>query len=295
MKDPYEVLGVSKDASDEEIKKAYKKLAKIYHPDKNKGNKSHEDKFKEVGDAYEKIKTKEARAEYEAAGRFGGQGGFGNYRAYSGGDQDFAPHFTGEEIDPSIFEEIFRSLGGAGAKRAGRRGRGSPFFAREASRQDVTSEIEVDFWDAVKGAEKVLNFSQGGTFSVKIPPGVKDGTKIRLKDLGERFSGVSGDLQLKVKLLPNPNATREGNDLIVDWEVPVDVAIEGGEHLFSCPLGRFVLKLKPLTDSGTKLRLSGKGVGGGHLFAKVKLVMPKDQHSRRKLAERFHQDSHTAA
>lgn len=276
MKNPYEILGVSKGASDDEIKKAYKKLAKVYHPDKNKGNKSHEEKFKEIGDAYDKIKTKAARDEYEAS-----QSGFDRAGA---SDRSYYQHFSGDGVDPSVFEEIFRSFGGSGMN-----------FRQGPIRQDVTSEVEIDFWDAIKGGERVLNFSGGSSFSVNLPAGVNDGQKIRLKDLGERFSGVPGDLHLVVKVRPAKGVEREGNDLTVDWEVPIDVAVRGGEYLFSSPLGRFMLKLKPFTDSGTKQRLKGKGIKGGDLFARVKLVMPKDSKARKNLAERFHQDTHTAA
>lgn len=280
MRNPYEILGVSQGASDEEIKKAYKKLARQHHPDRNHGKKSFEDKFKEINDAFEKIKTAKAREEYEASQNIGR---FHQAHQHSRGPQDFA----GGQIDPSLFEEIFRSFGAGGG------------FGPQANykhKQDITSKVEVTFWEAITGCEKVLMMPDGKSISVKIPKGVKDQQKIRLKNLAARFDvDIEGDLILDIQVKPDARAERIGNDIVVDWDVELDAAVTGGDYLFATPLGRYHLKLAPFTDAGTKLRLRAKGVQGGDLFARVRLVMPSRAEVKAKLARAFQVDPIVAA
>lgn len=271
MKSPYEVLGVSKDASDEQIKKAYKELAKKLHPDRNPGNKEKEENFRQVKDAYDQIKTAQARQEfeqeqlrrqYQQRGRQ--QEGFqGSYNPFGQGFNFSGGSGYGEEIDPDILNEIFGSFGMGGG------------FKRPANE---TAKIKLGFWDAVTGGQQYITLPDGSRLQVNIPRGVKDGQKIRLKGQANKLNPQSkGDLLLEVQVLSEPKAKRKGNDIVIERDIPIDKAVTGGDILVSTPIGNFNLTLPEYTNSGRKFRLKGKGVNQGDLYIKVNLTLPEDK------------------
>ena len=278
-KDYYAVLGVKKDAVEKEIKQAYRKLARKYHPDVNPGSKEAEEKFKEISEAYEVLSDKEKRAKYD---RFGeewqryehigapGPGGpsEGAYERY--GDFNFDPGYgTGEFGD--FFEMLF---GPRGAARQDMRG------------ADLEATIEITLEEAYEGAKKSISVTPSGRQSkrleVKIPPGVNEGSRIRLAGEGSAGpGGRKGDLYLIVRLKPNHTFERRGDGLYEEVTIPFSTAALGGEIQVRTMKGRVTMKIPAGAQSGQTFRLTGQGMsrlnkpGKGDLLVKLKVSVPK--------------------
>ena len=299
-RDYYEVLGVNKSATDAEIKKAYRKLAKKYHPDMNKDNPKAEELFKEVTEAYEVLSDKEKRKLYDqfghaafdegagqggaygaggqgfgsGAGGFGGFGGQGFRGGFSGGGgfgnsgfggfgsgnfhfngnsgdgyQEY--YYTGDNLD-DIFDGFF------GGSRKGR--------SRSKDGEDVLAKVEVSFEEAALGADKVIRFrapdGSEQSLQVHIPAGIDSGQKIRLKGKGMpgQNGGGAGSLLLEVTVQSKPGFERKGMDIYTTVEIPFETAVLGGETIVPTLSGRVSCKIKEGTQSGTKIRLKGKGI-----------------------------------
>ncbi len=310
-RDLYEILGVPRTATADEIKKTYRRLAKKYHPDVNPGNKPAEEKFKEVTAAFEVLSDDKRRKLYDEFGADALRTGFDEKRADEyrrwkrqgappgGMPFDFGDFATVEVGDMgsfdfgSIFGEIF---GGRG--RAGARGRRQPFPTPGA---DAIGTVEVTLRDAVLGAERDVRID-GRTLRVKIPPGVGDGSRIRLAGQGGpgQSGGPAGDLFLEVKLAPHPHLRREGKDLFLDLPVTVPEAVSGAEVRLPTFEGPVSLRVPKGAQSGMRLRLRGKGLpdlkGGprGDLYAVVQVVVPRTtdavERAVRPLAELYEGD-----
>ena len=273
-KDYYAVLGVKKDATEKEIKQAYRRLARKYHPDVNPGNKEAEERFKEISEAYEVLSDKEKRSKYD---RFGehwqgyehmGAPGPGGYERY--GDFNFdAGYGTGEFGD--FFEMLF---GPRGAARQDVRG------------ADLEAPIEITLEEAYDGATRSITVSpspkQTKRLEVRIPPGVNEGSRIRLA--GEGASGPGGrkgDLYLVVRLKPHHTFERRGDDLFAEVTVPFTTAALGGDIQVRTMKGKVTMKMPSGAQSGQTFRLTGQGMprlnkpGKGELFAKLKVSVPK--------------------
>ncbi len=270
-KDYYQVLGVGRDADEKTIKKAFRKLAKKYHPDTNPGDEQAEKRFKEVNEAYDVLSDEKKRKLYDQYGSaafeegfqpgggfgFNGQD-FGNF-GFGGGNGSYQSfHFGGQGAE-DIFGDLFGSMfGGAGAAGAGAR--------RSPSRgRDVTSMIEVSFDEAVFGCDKTLQIRGDGqntaqSVKVHIPAGIEDGKSIRLRGKGAPGSAGNGDLLLKVKIREKPGFTRKGQDIYTTASIPFTTAVFGGEAIVETIDGRVNLKIPAGTQSGKKIRLRGKGV-----------------------------------
>ncbi len=289
-RDLYDILGVSRGASADEIKKAYRRLAKKYHPDVNPGDKAAEEKFKEVTAAAEVLNDAKRRALYDEFGADSLRSGFDAakadaYRQWKrqgappggmpfdfGGFQEVNVGDYGTFDFGSIFEDLF---GGRAA-----RGRARPGPARHGAHAEA--EIAVDLRDAVLGVEHDVRVG-GKTLRVKIPQGVVDGSSVRLSGQGApgTHGGKAGDLYLRVKLREHPFVRRDGKNLYLDLPVTVPEAVLGGEVTLPTFEGPVRLRIPPGTQSGKKLRLRGKGMpdlrGGerGDLYATVKIVLPE--------------------
>jgi len=298
-RDLYDILGVSRTATADEIKKAYRKLAKQHHPDVNPGNKAAEEKFKEATAAFDVLADEKRRKLYDEFGADALRTGFDEKRAEevrrwrrqgapAGGVPfdfgDFATVDVGQygAFDfGSIFGDIF---GGRGARV--RRGPGPPAPGAHAE-----AEIEIALRDAVLGAERDVRVD-GKTLRVRIPAGVDDGSQIRLAGQGGRGArgGPAGDLFLKVKLREHPHVRREGKDLALDLPVTVPEAVNGAEVRLPTFEGPVSLRVPKGAQSGMRLRLRGKGLpdlrGGarGDLYAVVQVVLPADSEALRKAA-----------
>ncbi|PQQ66866.1 DnaJ C-terminal domain-containing protein [Acetivibrio saccincola] len=285
-KDYYKILGVDKNATQDEIKKAYRKLAKKYHPDVNKNNKEAERKFKEVNEAYEVLGDEEKRKKYDTFGSHynfqdgydfdPSQFGFGNVRyeyrttGDSQGYSDFFNMFFGRDsgFDFSSFFSEFR-----GAGRYSRKG------------EDVEVQIEISLEEGYKGVEKRLNLrSVKGEkkISFKVPKGVKDGEKIRLKGQGREGTGggPNGDLILSVKIKQEGNYTLEGNDITTTLDILPWTAALGGKADVDTLDGRIKIKIPEGIQSDSKIRVAGKGYidkngKRGDLYIKIRIVNPK--------------------
>lgn len=268
-RDYYEVLGVARNASEADIKKAYRKLARQHHPDRNPGDKQAEARFKEVQEAYDVLNDKTKRAQYDRFGFAGpGMGGQGPFRA-EGGPGGF--EFQG--INPDDLESILGAMGGAGgfSEIFGRRARGRGRGRAAPPPQSVEAEVAIPFTTAALGGTVSLNVD-GRTIDVRVPAGVEEGKKLRLGGQGPG----GGDLLVRIKIEPHPYFRREGNNLVLDVPVSVSEAILGakvdvptldGTHL--------TVKVPPGTSSGARLRLRGKGIAGGDQFIEIKIVVPK--------------------
>jgi DnaJ-class molecular chaperone len=279
-RDYYEVLGVSRDASDSDIKKAYRKLARQYHPDRNPGDKQAETRFKEVQEAYEVLNDKTKRTQYD---RFGfarpGGGGQGPFRA-DGGAGPGGFEFQG--VNPEDLESILGAFGGGLGDMFGRRARGRGRAARPA--ESVEAEVAIPFLKAALGGTVSLNVD-GRTIDVRVPAGVEEGKKLRLAGQGPGGS----DLLVRIKIEPHPYFRREGNNVVLDVPVSIPEAILGakvdvptldGTHL--------TVKVPPGASSGARLRLRGKGIAGGDQFIEIKIVVPKVSDARsRELIDEF--------
>jgi len=288
FKDYYKIMGVSEDADSDAIRKAYRKLARKYHPDVSKEADA-EQHFKELGEAYEVLKDKDKRAEYDQLRKMGAQGRDGSFRPPPGwqaqgarGQADFGD--AGEFSD--FFSSIFGGFG-AGAQQAGR--------SRQAFRQrgeDVHSKLALLLDEAHNGGEKSISFqvheqdeqgflrSRHKTLKVKIPPGVSRGQQIRLKGQGGPGigGGENGDLYIEIDLAPHPLFVVDGKNLqltvpIAPWEAALGASIR-----IPTLDGKLNIKVPPGSSGGQKLRLSGKGLATGDLIVILRIAMPK-QHS----------------
>jgi curved DNA-binding protein len=287
-KDYYKTLGVSKNASAEEIKKAYRKLARQHHPDINKKPEA-EKRFKEINEANEVLSDPEKRKRYDTVGpewerfRQGGQQPGGFQWVYTG--QPGQDPFNGEA---GGFSDFFRTLFGEGASDFD----SGPLFGRPSTRRrrsvagaDVESEVEITLAEAYKGTERSveMRLPDGTTrrLSVKIPAGVRDGQRIRLAGQGAPGSagGPSGDLFLRVRVRPHPVFQRDGDDLRMDLPVALHEALLGAEVTVPTLKGRVSLRIPPETQNGRIIRLAGQGMpramgGHGDLYVTVKVVLP---------------------
>lgn len=286
-KNLYHVLGVSKDATDAEIKSAYRKLARKYHPDLNKDDKDAAEKFKEVSCAYDILGDKEKRKKYDnneidADGKptgFGagfsegnpfGQGGNpfgqgGTYYRTGGGDFDFS----------SIFgDDIFSQFTG------GRAGGFQSGFGASARRprkgEDINYTMRIDFLAAVRGDEKSVNLN-GKNINVKIPAGTVDGQTLRLKGLGQPSpnGGSAGDVLITLNVSKHPYFSLDGNDIVMEMPITVKEAILGAKVTVPTITGKVAVNIPPYASSGEKLRLKGKGVKGGDQIISLKILSPK--------------------
>ncbi len=289
-KDYYKILGVDRNATDKEIKAAFRRLARKYHPDVNPGDKSAEEKFKEISEAYEVLSDPEKRRKYDQFGQYWEQ--VSHQGASAGGAQqpgwetfifdfgDFVdPGVSSEEVGfgTSGFSDFFEMLFGTGRPRGGTTGSTSRAGMRG---RDVEAELEISFDEAFSGGKKdfVIN---GRRIELTIPKGVKDGQKLRLAKQGEEGPGGRGDLILTVRVRPHPIFERKGDDLY--YEVPVDyvTAILGGEVPVPTPTGRVTMKVPPGTSSGRVFRLPGQGMpklnqnARGDMYVKVQIRVPE--------------------
>ena len=299
QRDLYEILGVSRTASPEEIKRQYRRLAKKYHPDVNPGNKQAEERFKEITAASEVLSDPKRRKLYDEFGPDSLRTGFDEkkaeaYRQWRQGPAeagglpfdfgDFQQVDLGGGFGTFDFGSIFGDLFGAGR---GRRAASGPIQGRSAE-----SEIAVGLREAVLGGERDLRID-GRTLRVRIPPGVTDGSQIRLAGQGApgTFGGHAGDLYLRVHLEEHPLVRREGRDLFIDLPVTVPEVVEGAEVTLPTFEGPVRLRVPAGAPAGTKLRLRGKGLpdlkGGarGDLLAVVKIVLPEPSEPLRRAVE----------
>ena len=279
--DPYKILGVSRDATAEQIRAAYRKLAKKHHPDLNPGNKAAEDLFKQVSSANELLSDPEKRArfdrgEIDASGaekvqprayRQYADSGSGERYAYTGAG---AGGFAGENFE-DLFSNIFEQRGA----------RSGP--ARGA---DARYVLEAAFLDAVNGATQRLKLPDGHVLDVKIPPGTNDGDVLRLRGRGQpgRNNGPAGDALIEIHVAPHAFFRREGQDVFMDLPVSLPEAVLGSRVNVPTPAGPVAMKLNPHVDTGTELRLRGRGVpahgkqASGDLYVKLRVAIgPVDE------------------
>ena len=279
-KDFYKILGVTKDVSDAELKKVYRKLARQFHPDSNPDNAKAEAKFKEISEAYSVLSDKDQRAEYDQMRAMGSGPRFTGGQGFpGGGGQGYPGGAAG-------FEDVFSNLFGGGGGFGG--------FGGPQRGQDLTHRATIDFIDSIKGTTLKLNFDRGGTVQVKIPAGIQDGQKVKVRGKGSPSpnGGEPGDLLVSVVVKPHPVFVRDGNNLRVS--VPVTfVEASLGATIQVPTLGGEPVKLKvsPGTPNGRVLRVKGKGVesskGTGDLMATVEIAVPShlSDKAKKKLEE----------
>ena len=278
MLDPYEVIGVSKTSTDADIKTAYRKLAKKYHPDLNPNNKEAEKKFKEINTAYRLIENKEAREKYKN-GTFDEE--FAK-SAYRGGpfyreNQEEGNRYTYEfEGDPDdILKSFFSDFGGFQKPSAKGRGRDFPG-------QDHLYKMEIDIRDAVNGAQKEITLQNGVRLNVKIPPGIDNGEKLRFKGQGGPGigKGKQGDAYVEILIKPDNEFKRNGNNLEIKIPVTLDEIVNSAKILISTLDGSVMLNIPEGVNNGAKLRIKEKGMtmkngkGRGDLIVILELMLP---------------------
>jgi molecular chaperone DnaJ len=281
-KDFYKILGVSKDVSDAELKKVYRKLSRQHHPDVNPGDAAAEAKFKEISEAYSVLSDPEQRKEYDAVRAMGGGARFtgGPGGGFPGGFPGGAGGFGGAE-------DIFANLFGGG-------GRGGFGGFGPSPGADLTTEQTIPFIDSIKGTSIKLRLNSGET-TVNIPAGIKDGQSLKIRGKGQASmnGGPNGDLIIKVTVRPHPVFTRDGNNLRVTVPVTFTEAILGGTIQVPTLGGEPVkLKVAPGTPNGRVLRVKGKGVETGKvhgdLLATVDIAVPQNLSSdAKKLVEQL--------
>lgn len=292
-KNYYELLGLKKEATDKEIKSAYRKLARKYHPDTNPGDKTAELKFKEVNEAYQVLSDPKKRKYFD---KFGPQW---EQMMQAGIDPDQPRAWGGSGQGPGGFrveygnpegidlEDLFGGMMGGFSGFGGFKGFGNgarKSRARAERGADSEATLELTLEEAELGTRKSLNIDAGGKgrrIEVTIPSGTKDGSKLKLKGQGADAGAGAGDLYLKVKIMEHPAFKVDGDDLKMEFEVPVEDAVLGGEAKVQLLGGRSAsLKIPEGTQNGKSFRLKGEGLtrkagGKGDLYARVKVVLPE--------------------
>jgi DnaJ-class molecular chaperone len=302
MRDPYDVLGVSKTASEADIKKAFRTLAKKHHPDTKGGDATAQKKFQEIGAAYDIVGDKEKRAKYDAGeideagnprgfdpGAHGFRGGpFGG--GQGGGPRDFHFTWTDQQQEGAqgfgaedLFADLLGGLGGRGGARQ-----------QPRAGQDFSVAMTVSFEDAARGGSRRVMLPNGEQIDVKIPVGLKDGQQIRLKGRGGagRKGGPAGDVLIQVSVAPHPYYVRDGNDLRMDLPVTLQEAVIGGKVPVPTLTGTVSLSVPAGSNTGSVLRLKGKGIPAhgsdpaGDLYVKLVVTLPdKPDATLQKFAE----------
>ena len=293
MKDPYETLGVSRTASEDEIKKAFRSLAKKHHPDKHAGDAAAQKKFQEISGAYDILGDKEKRAQFDAGaiGADGNPRGFdpraGGFRQGNpfggggGGGGGFDPRAGGFKFDfdqaaggSAGFEDIFADLMGGGRRRG---------KAQAAKGEDFSAAVTVSFAESASGGTRRIVLQNGEQLDVKIPVGVKDGQVVRVKGRGGagRQGGPNGEILLTLSVAAHPSMTRDGNDIRMDLPVTLKEAVLGGKVPAPTLTGTVALSVPPNSNTGTLLRLKGKGIGAhggalaGDLYVRLVVSLPE--------------------
>lgn len=273
--DYYQRLGVAESATEEEIKREFRRLAKEFHPDLNPGDKAAEQRFKELSEAYDVLSDSEKRREYDQIRRNGSfEESFRSRRGPSGGHEQFDHH-----ADNSMsFEDLFGSLFGGGDPLARQRGSsaGRTRGRTQAKRgRDLESTIEIPFVLAVRGGKQRVTVAEGRTLDVAIPAGIESGSRIRLTGQGEKGSGtVHGDLYLQIQIRPDQVYQRQGNDIIKRVRITLKEALLGTIRTESFVDRDIKVTIPPLTSPGSKLRLRGLGVHGGDGFIEIEVTFP---------------------
>lgn len=291
-KNLYQVLGVSKTASEAEIKSAYRKLARKYHPDVNKDNQEFADKFKEISCAYDILGSKEKRQKYDnneidCDGRptgFGAGGGGYNYGAggsaggnpFGGGRGGFGGDAGSFDFSSIFGEDIFSQFSGGGDFQ----GRSSRSSRRPRKGDDLAYTMKLDFISAAQGAEKAVVL-QGKSINVKIPAGTTDGQTLRLKGLGQPGpnGGATGDVLITVNVEKHPYFSLDGLNVNIELPISIKEAILGAKVTVPTISGKVMVNIPPYASTGEKLRLKGKGIknksGEGDQIISLKIVAPK--------------------
>jgi curved DNA-binding protein len=284
FKDYYTILGVSKTATPEEIKRAYRKLARKYHPDLNPGDQDAEAKFKDLNEANEVLSDPEKRPKYDRFGEHWNQPGYSEAPPSTGTNSGTVDFDRYADFDSFINDLLGRSQNGS-QRRTNTTSGFDDFggsFRSQAPAPDSEAAIALTFSEAFHGVQKRLQFDDE-TINVRIPAGAKPGSRIRLKGKGlaSPFSQQRGDLYLTIELLPHSLFRFENNDLVCDVPIRPDEAVLGAEISVPTPDGSVTMKVPKGVRSGQSLRLRGKGWtlqkgGRGDLLAKLQIVTPKD-------------------
>lgn len=273
MKDPYQVLGVSKSASAEDIKKSYRKLAKELHPDLHLGNKKKAEQFSEVSAAYDFLSDAGKRARYDrgeidaSGAELRMRGGFSGYPGGKGrkpqGGFKMDDMFSAEDIFSDLFNRAGRGAGNQASKG-----------------HDVTYALTVSFRDAALGGRKTVRLTSGKSLDINIPAGTVDGQKLRLKGQGEAGTrgGPAGDGYVEIRVAADPLFTRQGLDIHAEAKAPLQTAVLGGSLDAETIHGPVTVKIPKHASSGTTLRLKGKGIHAGEQkgdhFVKLLIILP---------------------
>ncbi|MBL3657656.1 DnaJ C-terminal domain-containing protein [Fulvivirga sediminis] len=305
-KDYYKILGVSKSATKEEIRKAYRKLAVKYHPDKNPDDKAAEDKFKEISEANEVLGDPEKRKLYDQLGanwkQYQQTGYDPNTRGRSHSEQrrggrkySYNSHGDASDIfGSSGFSDFFESFFG-GSSHGFDNSRGFNGFNTNSSRpgSDLSGDIHISLQEAYTGTERIVDLGDQ-KIKVKIKPGAYDGLRLRVKGKGEKgIGGQAGNLFLNIKILPNPDYNRQGDDLYINVSIDLFTALLGGKQEISTLTGKVNINIPEGTQNDKQLRLKGKGMpkygknGNGDLYVKLQVKLPEklNDHQRSLLKE----------
>jgi curved DNA-binding protein len=263
----YEILEVSQDASQADIKKAYRKLARKYHPDINKSPDA-EEKFKEINGAYEVLSDEEKRKQYDQFG----DSMFGN--------QNFSDYSRSHSGDINL-DEIFKSFFGDRSRGFGRTGFGGGGFGGFEEKLDIEQRINITFRTSLIGGKESLKLRNGEIIDINIPKGIRNGEKLRLKGRGQQSSGRSGDLFLIVSVQPHPDYRVENDDIIKDVNLSLKKALFGGELVIETLEKEIKIKVPAGVKNGQKFRIKEAGLYNrkssiqGHLYLKANIVLPK--------------------
>jgi len=294
-KDYYKILGVERKASEDDIKKAYRKLALKYHPDRNPGDKKAEEKFKEINEAYQVLSDSSKRSRYDQLGESyttwqqrGAPGGGFNWEEWYTPNQGGNVRMEVGDLDDLFgggFSDFFRRIfGGMPDMGSVQQGRGSTSSRQTRSaRPNYEQKVTISLQEAYQGGARLIEID-GRRIEVKIPPGARKGTKVRVKEaIPAGVNGQSGDLYLVIDVADDPHFERKGDDLYTETPVDLYTAVLGGEAKVATLSGNIVLTIPPGTQPGQTFRLSGRGMPNlqnrqakGDLYVRAKVNIPRD-------------------
>jgi DnaJ-class molecular chaperone len=300
MADPYAILGVARNASEKDIKSAYRKLAKELHPDRNTDNPKAAERFSEVTNAYDLLSDATKRAQFDRgeidgdgnpANPFAGMGGGGGYGG--GGNPFGGGGFSGGGAEGIDLSDLFDGLfGGGGSSRGGRAGGGFGGGARRppAKGANVSYRLKVSLTDAATRAPQRITLSDGKTIDLKLPAGVEDGTQMRLAGKGEPGAGGAGDAIVTIAIDTHPWFRRDGDNLRLDLPVTLDEAVNGAKVKVPTADGAVMLTIAPGSSSGKVLRLKGKGMSrkdgtNGDQLVTLEIELPGDDEELKRRLE----------